>query len=79
MEINTIDVTLVPVIVGMVAVFVPKKYKKKAAPVVSVALGILAGVLYLAPGDIKQGILAGIVLGLSATGLYSGAKNTVGK
>jgi hypothetical protein len=79
MEFNAYDVALVPLIIGLVAVIVPKKFKKQAAPVVSLALGIAAGILYLAPGDIKQGILVGIALGLTATGLYSGTKNIIGK
>jgi len=39
-------------------------------------LGIIVGIIYVAPNDPKQGILVGLSLGLAAAGLYSGAKNT---
>jgi len=33
--------------------------------------------LYMYPGDWKQGIWYGIVLGLTAVGAYSGTKNVI--
>ncbi|MFC4618664.1 hypothetical protein ACFO4N_07930 [Camelliibacillus cellulosilyticus] len=70
------DVALIPIITGLVAVFTQLGLRKKFAPIVSLVLGLLIGIFYVYPGDIKGGILVGIMLGLSATGLYSGAKNT---
>lgn len=49
----------------------------KFIPVVNLALGIVGGCVYLSPSNLKEGILAGIIVGLSASGLYSGVKNVV--
>lgn len=70
------DVALIPIITGLVGVFTQLGLKKKFAPIVSLVLGLLIGIFYVYPGDIKGGILVGLMLGLSATGLYSGVKNT---
>lgn len=70
------DVALIPIITGLVGVFTQLGLRKKFAPIVSLILGLLIGVFYVYPDDIKGGILVGIMLGLSATGLYSGVKNT---
>ncbi|MFS8652412.1 MAG: hypothetical protein FWJ66_10930 [Caldibacillus sp.] len=70
------DVALIPIITGLVGVFTQLGLRKKFAPIVSLVLGLLIGIFYVYPGDIKGGILVGIMLGLSATGLYSGVKNT---
>lgn len=70
------DVALIPIITGLVGVFTHLGLRKKFAPIVSLVLGLLIGIFYVYPGDIKGGILVGLMLGLSATGLYSGVKNT---
>ncbi|MBQ6447019.1 transposase [Cytobacillus oceanisediminis] len=44
------------------------------APLVSVLLGVPVGILYL-DVDLKTGIVYGLIIGLSACGLYSGAKS----
>jgi hypothetical protein len=49
--------------------FVTTKY----IPLVSLALGIVAGIFYVG-GDIKEQIMWGIVIGLSASGLYDQSK-----
>jgi len=49
---------------------------KKLSPIVSIILGILCGFYYLAPGDPKKAVFLGVVVGLSAVGLWSGTKNT---
>jgi L-cystine uptake protein TcyP (sodium:dicarboxylate symporter family) len=70
-----IDMILVPVITGLVkatnSLGIPKKY----SPIMAIVYGILGGIFYLTPGDLLKGVLYGIVLGLSAVGLYSGTKN----
>lgn len=70
------DVALIPIITGLVGVFTQLGLRKKFAPIVSLILGLLIGIFYVHPGDIKGGILVGLMLGLSAVGLYSGTKNT---
>lgn len=52
---------------------VPKKF----VPIGDLILGLIAGFVYVAPGDPRTAILAGLIIGLSSAGLYSGAKNIV--
>ncbi|MBE1556399.1 hypothetical protein [Sporosarcina limicola] len=72
------DVAIIPLIIGVVEVFkrggVPAKYSS----FVAVACGLLFSIFYL-PGSIKEGIIIGLMLGLSASGLYSGSKNIIEK
>jgi hypothetical protein len=49
----------------------PRKY----APLVSIALGLVAGVFLVDPHDLTQGLVDGLFLGLSAVGVHSGLKN----
>jgi L-cystine uptake protein TcyP (sodium:dicarboxylate symporter family) len=79
MEFNVYDVGLLPLIIGLVAVATSLGLPKKLAPVLALILGVLSGVVYLAPDNAAQGVLVGIALGLASVGLYSGAKNTVEK
>lgn len=78
MDISVYSVTLTAVVVGLVEVIKRLGLNDKWCPLLSVCLGIIAGVVY-ASTDIKQGILVGIAIGLSACGLYSGVKNTLEK
>ncbi|MBP1917169.1 L-cystine uptake protein TcyP (sodium:dicarboxylate symporter family) [Lederbergia galactosidilyticus] len=71
------DVVLIPLILGVVELFKQVGVNKKILPFISLALGIIVGIVYVAEFDLKQGILVGAMLGLSASGLYSGAKNTI--
>jgi len=73
------DATAVAIIMAIVRVVTDPDYglPKRYAPIIAVVLGILAGTLYMYPGDWKQGIWYGIVLGLTAVGAYSGAKNVI--
>ena len=79
------DIALIAVIVGLVElvkVVTPEAYKptvKRISPLISLVLGIVAGIVYVEPGNPELAILAGIVMGLSASGLYSGGKSIAGK
>lgn len=75
MDIEVYGVVLVPTILGLVEVSKRVGLPDKWSPILSVILGLFAGILLLFPEDIRQGIVVGLALGLSATGLYSGAKN----
>lgn len=79
MDFQIYGLALIPLLVAVIAVLTNLGLPKQFAPVVSVVLGIVVGIVYLAPGDIKQGIMIGLALGLSSVGLYSGTKNTIGK
>lgn len=73
------DVALVPIITGIVQVFKQMGLPRRFSPLLALLLGIAGGVFYVCPTDIKSGVMVGIVLGLSATGLYSGSKNMIEK
>lgn len=73
------DVLLIAVIVGLVELLKKLNLPHKLLPVASLIFGLTGGVFYLFPGDLKAGILMGIIMGLSASGLYSGTKNIVEK
>jgi len=69
------DFLLIPLIVGIVQVIKYFGFKKKwFLPLASLLFGILAGVIYLYPNNVSAGVLIGIILGLSASGMYSGGK-----
>jgi hypothetical protein len=67
---------LVGVIVGISEVIKKLEYiPSKFIPIVNIVLGLAGGMLYLHPGDIMNGIIQGLVLGLTAGGFYSSVKN----
>ena len=68
------DMVLIPIIVGLVDALKGYGLPKKWWPIVSVLLGVCGGVLYLFPGEWVSGVLSGLVMGLSACGVYSGGK-----
>lgn len=76
-EITVYGIALVPVVTGMVQLLKMSGLPKKYLPISSVILGVLSGYYYLAPDDLPRAIFLGIIVGLSAVGLYSGTKNTM--
>ncbi len=48
----------------------------KWIPLLDVALGIAIACVWIYPADIRMAIWQGLIAGLSASGLYSGVKNT---
>ena len=70
-------VAAVPLIMGMVEGAKKVGLPPRFAPALSVGLGVAAGVLILAPGNVTEGVVIGMALGLTSVGLYSGTKNTV--
>jgi hypothetical protein len=77
MDKTIFEVALVPVIIGISEAAKRVGFPTKYIPVLNLALGIVAGFVYVAPGNPQEAALVGIALGLSASGLYSGAKNVV--
>jgi L-lactate permease len=75
MEFSVYNIALIPVIVALVGLAKRLGLNQKFAPIVAIVLGLVAGFVYLAPGDPAKAVLLGLVAGLSATGLYSGVKN----
>ncbi|MDQ0175968.1 hypothetical protein [Bacillus chungangensis] len=72
------DVAIIPLILALVELFKIGGLKPKYSPFVAVVFGLLIGIFYL-DAELKEGIIVGLMLGLSATGLYSGSKNLIGK
>jgi len=74
--INFQDIGLMSaVVMGLSQVAKELGVKVKLIPLLNLILGIMAGILYVSPGNFKFGILSGITIGLSASGFYSGVKN----
>ena len=71
-------VAVVPIIVAIVqALKMTGKLPNKFAPLVSIAVGILVGFIFRHDTqNLSQTVLAGVIYGLSASGLYSGIKTT---
>ena len=79
MEFQAYDIALIPLIVALVGVATKLGVGPRYQPAVAMLLGLLGGFVYVAPEDPKQAALAGLVMGLSAIGAYSGVKNTIEK
>lgn len=75
MEIN--EAIVVPVIISLVELAKGLGLPKKFSAIAAVLIGAIIGVFYIEPHSIKFGLLKGVIYGLTASGLYSGAKNTV--
>ncbi|AXH99248.1 hypothetical protein DV702_05535 [Sporosarcina sp. PTS2304] len=71
------DIVLIPVIIGLIEVMKVYGLPKKLLPIFALLLGVCGGIFYLFPQDWKTGVLSGIIMGLSASGLYSGSKTIV--
>ncbi|MBO0994626.1 hypothetical protein [Bacillus sp. SD088] len=73
------DILIIPLIIGLVEAFKIAGVSKRFLPLIAIGIGNVIGIVYVTELDLKQGILVGTILGLSASGLYSGTKNTIEK
>jgi hypothetical protein len=77
MDVSVYGISLIPVIIGLVQLVrqfgVPTKY----LPLISMVFGVVLGMVFIAPDQWQKGVLVGIWLGLGATGMHSGFKNTI--
>ena len=71
------QIPIIPLIVGIVELLKGLGLPSKLSALVAALLGIFIGVFYVYPKDIPRAIITGLSFGLSASGLYSGTKNTV--
>jgi len=67
------SLVVIPLIVGVVEVLKRAGLPIKYAPLTSLAIGFFFGVFFIE--SFKEGIIVGMMVGLSATGLYSGSKH----
>lgn len=74
-----IIIFFVPIIVALTEVFKKMGLDKKYFPISNIILGILAAYFFVPTGeqDIALAVLIGIIIGLSASGLYSSGKSTI--
>ncbi|HEK9101985.1 TPA: holin [Bacillus pseudomycoides] len=64
---------MIAVIVGLSQIAKTIGLQTKYIPLVNLTLGIVLGVLFLG-GDIKTNVFQGIIIGLSASGLFDHTK-----
>jgi len=70
----------IPVINGLAEVAKRAGLSSRYVPLLAVALGLAAGIGLRNPDEsIPVAVLEGLIIGLSAVGLYSGARNVLGK
>ena len=70
---------LTAVVIGLVEVAKKLGMSEKFAPLLALILGLgFAFMGFTANADLTQTIVGGIIIGLSAVGLYSGTKNVIG-
>ena len=67
---------IVPVIIGISEVAKTTKLPKKFIPLLNLVLGVAAAYVVVVPRTFEGIVLVGVIAGLSASGLYSGIKNT---
>jgi len=70
-------IALIPVVTILVNIIKGTGISSKFHPVIALGLGIIFGIVFIGNGDLKKGILAGIVIGISASGLYSNGREVV--
>jgi len=75
-EIN--GIALVPLIVGVVEVAKQVGLPVRFAPLLSLLLGLGAG-FFLHGSSLALSVVTGLMIGLSASGLYSATKTIAGK
>ncbi|SMO53100.1 hypothetical protein [Melghirimyces algeriensis] len=76
MDQHVYGVALVPLIMGVVELTKLWGVSSKWAALLSVLLGLTAGLTLVSPDSWIRGTIVGLAMGLSASGLYSGVKNT---
>lgn len=73
MNIEIYDVALIPATMGLVEVCKSAGLPSKYAPIVSLGIGMALGI-GTSLDNIGKGVIVGVAIGLSASGLYSGTK-----
>lgn len=74
---NLNETVVIPIIMSIVEMAKGLGLPSKFSAVAAVAVGALIGVFFVEPGCLRAGLFKGIVYGLTASGLYSGTKNTM--
>lgn len=74
MKIN--ETVVIPIIMSIVEMLKGIGLPSKLSAIAAVLIGAAIGVFFVEPGSLRVGLFKGIVYGLTASGLYSGTKNT---
>ncbi|WBW95793.1 holin [Oceanirhabdus sp. W0125-5] len=77
MEFTYEGIALIPIVTILVNIIKGTGVPTKFLPLISLCIGVVFGILFVGNGDIKNGVLAGIVIGISASGLYSNGREVV--
>lgn len=67
-------IAIIPIVTMLVDVLKRAGLPAKFAPLVSIILGVIFAIVFLSDGDMKSSIIKGLIIGTSASGLYSGGK-----
>lgn len=73
---NLNETVVIPIIMSMVEMLKGIGLPSKFSAIAAVLVGAIIGVFFVEPHCLKAGLFKGIVYGLTASGLYSGTKNT---
>jgi len=66
---------LTSVIVALAELWKRLDLNPKWVPIPNIVLGIVGSMVYLYPEDVAAAVLQGLIIGLTASGLYSSVKN----
>lgn len=73
---NLNETVVIPIIMSIVELAKGLGLPSKFSALVAVVVGALIGIFFVEPGCFRVGLFKGVVYGLTASGLYSGTKNT---
>lgn len=74
-DLSIFNTTVIPAIIFIIWIVIQVGLPKKYAPVVSLVLGVSAGLVFV--GVTPEGFVAGVLLGAAAVGFHSGTKNII--
>jgi hypothetical protein len=70
--------TVIAVIMAFGQLIKQQNYmSNKYIPIVTMVLGIVAGLLYIPHGTVSEGVMNGIIAGLTSNGVYSFGKGLI--
>lgn len=73
---NIMQLVMIPAVNGLIEVAKKAGLPNRYAPLLAVTLGVISGIGLREPNtSMVIGIIEGVVIGLSAVGMYSGARN----
>lgn len=75
----TKSIVIVPIIVGLVQAIKMTAIPERYSPVISILVGVLIAFVTGQGDPWGHSVLAGLIYGLSASGLYSGTKALLSK